>query len=162
MYIKIINNYFLIFSLSDEAEATAFDNQSSSLIKLNNGTILYLREVNKFLALVCILREDNFDRQGVIDYNFLCFREAIQQVFELRNKNLQSLAEKQQNAQQIPQPPQQPQALLTPTAASSNVTTINGTLTNTVPGTPKNGPSGESSLKTTNNKIITNTNVIGT
>jgi len=25
---------------------------------------------------------------GVIDYNFLCFRKAIQQVFELRNKAL--------------------------------------------------------------------------
>ena len=25
---------------------------------------------------------------GVIDYNFLCFRNAIQQVFELRNKAL--------------------------------------------------------------------------
>lgn len=25
---------------------------------------------------------------GVIDYNFLCFRDAIQQVFELRNKSL--------------------------------------------------------------------------
>jgi hypothetical protein len=24
---------------------------------------------------------------GIIDYNFLCFREAIQQVFELRNKS---------------------------------------------------------------------------
>lgn len=65
----------------------AFDNESSSLIKLNNNTILYLREVNKFLALVCILREENFNRQGVIDYNFLCFREAISEVFELRMKN---------------------------------------------------------------------------
>jgi Ras-related GTP-binding protein C/D len=105
-----------LFRLREDLEAAAFDNQSSSLIKLNNGTILYLREVNKFLALVCILREDNFDRQGknnsfnimcikksnisrsyfyscflfigVIDYNFLCFRKAIQQVFELRNKAL--------------------------------------------------------------------------
>uniref|UniRef100_A0A1B6CL71 Ras-related GTP-binding protein n=1 Tax=Clastoptera arizonana TaxID=38151 RepID=A0A1B6CL71_9HEMI len=75
-----------IYGLQEEPDSPAFDNQSSSLIKLNNGTILYLREVNRFLALVCILREDNFDRQGVIDYNFLCFREAIQQVFELRNK----------------------------------------------------------------------------
>lgn len=49
--------------------------------------MLYLREVNKFLALVCIIREENFSRQGVIDYNFLCFREAISQVFELRLKN---------------------------------------------------------------------------
>lgn len=69
------------------SDETAFDHQSSSLIRLNNNTILYLREVNKFLALVCILREENFNRQGVIDYNFLCFRDAISEVFELRLKN---------------------------------------------------------------------------
>lgn len=72
----------------EEQDPAAFDEQSSSLIKLNNGTVLYLREVNKFLALVCILREDNFDHKGIIDYNFLCFRKAIQQVFELRNKSM--------------------------------------------------------------------------
>lgn len=58
-----------IYGLSSEAKAiqeqTAFDSQSSSLIKLNNNTILYLKEVNKFLALVCILREENFIRQGL-------------------------------------------------------------------------------------------------
>lgn len=48
----------------DENEVNTFNNQSSSLIKLNNGTVLYLREVNKFLALVCILREENFQKQG--------------------------------------------------------------------------------------------------
>ncbi|XP_014094892.1 ras-related GTP-binding protein C [Bactrocera oleae] len=69
------------------SEEMAFDHESSSLIKLNNNTILYLREVNKFLALVCILREENFNRQGVIDYNFLCFRKAISEVFELRLKS---------------------------------------------------------------------------
>lgn len=46
--------------------------------------MLYLREVNKFLALVCILREYSFSRQGVIDFNFLCFRDAIHKVFEIR------------------------------------------------------------------------------
>lgn len=55
---------YVYFRVSDDVDTAAFDNQSSSLIKLNNGTILYLREVNKFLALVCILREDNFDKQG--------------------------------------------------------------------------------------------------
>lgn len=102
-----------IYGLSSEAKAnqeqTAFDSYSSSLIKLNNNTILYLKEVNKFLALVCILREENFIRQGlwiylvaklkvsliydslkgVIDYNFLIFREGISQVFELRSKKLE-------------------------------------------------------------------------
>lgn len=97
-----------IYGLSSEAKAsqeeqTAFDSQSSSLIKLNNNTVLYLKEVNKFLALVCILREENFIRQGelirfgchnhsltrfrsfsgVIDYNFLVFRDGITEVFEL-------------------------------------------------------------------------------
>lgn len=81
-----------IYGLSTEAkmirEQTAFDNQSSSLIKLNNNTVLYLKEVNKFLALVCILREENFNRQGIIDYNFLIFREGISKVFELHAKKM--------------------------------------------------------------------------
>ena len=67
-------------SLRDETDGTAYDQQSSSIIRLNNGTVLYLREVNRFLALVCLLREDVFERQGLIEYNFHCFREAIQEV----------------------------------------------------------------------------------
>lgn len=58
---------FLLFSLGENPglmNDPAFDDQSSSLIKLNNGTILYLREVCSFLALVCILREDNFEKQS--------------------------------------------------------------------------------------------------
>jgi len=65
------------FRLREDLEAAAFDNQSSSLIKLNNGTILYLREVNKFLALVCILREDNFDRQGENNFNIILLKETF-------------------------------------------------------------------------------------
>jgi hypothetical protein len=65
LIINVFHSHLYCFSsVRDDTEAAAFDSQSSSLIKLNNGTILYLREVNKFLALVCILREDNFDRQG--------------------------------------------------------------------------------------------------
>lgn len=33
--------------LRDDAEGCAYDQQSSSIIRLNNGTILYLREVNR-------------------------------------------------------------------------------------------------------------------
>ena len=67
-------------SLRDDVDGTAYDQHSLSIIRLNNGTILYLREVNRFLALVCLLREDVFERQGLIEYNFHCFREAIQEV----------------------------------------------------------------------------------
>lgn len=75
-------------SIYGSESGTAFDDQSSSLIKLNNSTVLYLREVNKFLALVCILREYSFSRQGVIDFNFLCFREAIHKVFEVKKSGV--------------------------------------------------------------------------
>ncbi|XP_025089283.1 ras-related GTP-binding protein C-like isoform X1 [Pomacea canaliculata] len=64
----------------------AFDGDSSAIIKLNTNTILYLREVNRHLALICILREDSFDKQGLIDYNFGCFRKAIQQVFDIKKQ----------------------------------------------------------------------------
>ncbi|ALC42469.1 RagC, partial [Drosophila busckii] len=83
------------------SEETAFDSGSSSLIKLNNNTILYLREVNKFLALVCILREENFNRQGIIDYNFICFRDAISKVFELRLKRQKQLENIEQDEDEL-------------------------------------------------------------
>ena len=90
--------------LKEDGEGSAYDQETLSTIKMNNTTVLYLREVNKyvqfwfnkterpacvkyfiffrfrFLALVCILREENFDKRGLIDYNFLCFRSAIQEV----------------------------------------------------------------------------------
>ena len=54
----------LIFSLPDEAENAPFDDQSAAVIRLNNSTILYMKEINKVLALVCILREENFTKPG--------------------------------------------------------------------------------------------------
>jgi hypothetical protein len=34
----------------------------------------------RYLALVCLVREDKFDKQGLIDYNIHCFRNAIHEV----------------------------------------------------------------------------------
>ena len=67
-----------------EGGSSAYDAHSSSIIRLNNDQVLYLREVNKHLALVCLLREENFEKQGLLDYNFHCFRSAIHEVFEIR------------------------------------------------------------------------------
>ena len=49
-----------------EAGVSTYGAQSSSIIKLNNGLVLYLREVNRYLALVCLLREENFEKHGLI------------------------------------------------------------------------------------------------
>ncbi|KAH3711481.1 hypothetical protein DPMN_071150 [Dreissena polymorpha] len=66
----------------------ADSNQRLAVIKLNNGTVMYLREVTKLLALVCILREDSFEKRGLIDFNFLCFRQGITDVFSLGKKQV--------------------------------------------------------------------------
>eukprot|EP00667_Euglena_gracilis_P010627 EG_transcript_10827 len=61
-----------------------YDSQSSSLIKLSNGMVLYLRQVNRYLALVCLMRVDTFSKFGLINYNFETFKSAIKEVFEVR------------------------------------------------------------------------------
>ncbi|KAI2653132.1 Ras-related GTP-binding protein C [Labeo rohita] len=76
-------------SLKDDSNGNAYDKESLAIIKLNNTTVLYLKEVTKFLALVCILREESFERKGLIDYNFHCFRKAIHEVFEVSGSSTQ-------------------------------------------------------------------------
>ncbi|RHZ88007.1 hypothetical protein Glove_26g10 [Diversispora epigaea] len=66
-------------------------NDAESLIKLSNEMILCLRGVNRFLALVCLLRSDNFEMHGLIDYNFQCFKQAISDVFELKRRGTERL-----------------------------------------------------------------------
>ncbi|XP_046864420.1 ras-related GTP-binding protein C-like [Xenia sp. Carnegie-2017] len=87
--IDVVIDISCIYGLQEDGEGSAYDQETLSTIRMNNTTVLYLREVNKFLALVCILREENFDKRGLIDYNFLCFRNAIQEVFDVRNYALE-------------------------------------------------------------------------
>ncbi|XP_013789408.1 ras-related GTP-binding protein D-like [Limulus polyphemus] len=84
--IDVVIDISCIYGLPEETDETTFDELSCSTIKLNNSTVLYLREINKFLALVCILREENFYRQGLIDYNFHCLRQATQDAFQVQLK----------------------------------------------------------------------------
>ncbi|BFZ21392.1 hypothetical protein BsWGS_24430 [Bradybaena similaris] len=81
--IDVVIDMSCIYGARDDG---AFDNESASFIKLNSSTILFLREVNRHLALLCILREDGCENRGIIEYNFKCFRNAIQEVFVARNK----------------------------------------------------------------------------
>ncbi|KAI5789178.1 Gtr1/RagA G protein conserved region-domain-containing protein [Pyronema domesticum] len=55
----------------------------SSIIKLQNGMVLYLREINKFLALICLMRKESIEKKGLVDYNVQIFQNALQRVFEL-------------------------------------------------------------------------------
>ena len=43
--------------MREDGELNAYDNESASVIRLNNSTVLYLREVNRYAALhaFCLL-----------------------------------------------------------------------------------------------------------
>merc|ERR1719228_187158 len=88
--IDVVIDVSCIYGLPEETDVAAFDDESASVIRLNNSTVLYMREINKVLAFVCILREENFTKPGMIDFNFLVLRECVDKVFEVRNKSLQS------------------------------------------------------------------------
>ena len=64
-----------------------YDEGSGSEIHLSNEYTLYLRQVNRYLALVCLMREDNWRRGGLIEYNFGQMKEAIARVLEVREGN---------------------------------------------------------------------------
>lgn len=65
------------------AASSANQLETYTVIKLHNGMVLYSRGINKFLSLVCLLREDNYDSaQGTIEYNFTQFRQSILDVLD--------------------------------------------------------------------------------
>mmetsp|Transcript_80260 Transcript_80260/g.186379 ORF Transcript_80260/g.186379 Transcript_80260/m.186379 type:complete len:334 (+) Transcript_80260:67-1068(+) len=79
--IDVVIDVACIYGLAEDGNSIASsierDAKSSCIIHLNNGSLLYLREVDRCLALVCILREENFDRPHLLDHNIKVFKEAL-------------------------------------------------------------------------------------
>ena len=56
---------------------TAYDSDSASVIRLSKKMVLYLKEVDTMLALVCLTRSDNFRKRNLINYNIRCLKKAL-------------------------------------------------------------------------------------
>jgi len=56
---------------------SAYDCKSASVIRLSNGMVLYLKEVDTMLALVCITRAENFRKKSLINYNIGRLKKAL-------------------------------------------------------------------------------------
>eukprot|EP00735_Rhodelphis_limneticus_P012470 TRINITY_DN5740_c0_g1::TRINITY_DN5740_c0_g1_i1::g.14538::m.14538 TRINITY_DN5740_c0_g1::TRINITY_DN5740_c0_g1_i1::g.14538 ORF type:complete len:355 (+),score=58.59,sp/Q9HB90/RRAGC_HUMAN/65.36/6e-145,Gtr1_RagA/PF04670.7/7.3e-69,Arf/PF00025.16/6.7e-06,MMR_HSR1/PF01926.18/7.5e-05,MMR_HSR1/PF01926.18/1.9e+03,Ras/PF00071.17/0.00017,SRPRB/PF09439.5/0.00058,Miro/PF08477.8/0.00073,Miro/PF08477.8/5.2e+03,AAA_14/PF13173.1/0.14,AAA_14/PF13173.1/4e+03,AAA_14/PF13173.1/9.7e+03,AAA_16/PF13191.1/1,AAA_16/PF13191 len=82
--IDVVIDVSCIYGMKDGSEGLAFDENSSAVIENSNRTVLYLREVHKYLALVCLMQSDNFDKIGIVDYNFAVFKDAICQIADAR------------------------------------------------------------------------------
>jgi len=61
----------------DDTAGTAYDSDSASVIRLSKSMILYLKEVDTMLALVCLTRSDNFRKRNLINYNIRCLKKAL-------------------------------------------------------------------------------------
>lgn len=100
--IDLVIDVSCIYGLTDETDGSSFDAKSASVVKLNNSTVMYLKEVDKVLALVAIIREENFNRPAIIDYNFKQFRIAVNKVFAIREHYRQlALMDKKMEAANI-------------------------------------------------------------
>lgn len=53
-----------------------FDQDTSAMIMLRTKQVIFLRQINVYLALVAVIKEDNFEKQGLIDFNFNVFRQV--------------------------------------------------------------------------------------
>jgi len=89
--IDVVIDVSCIYGLAEDgnsiSSSIACGDKSSCIIHLNNGTLLYLKEVDKCLALVCILREENFDRQHLLDYNIQVFKDALVEIFRVSQRS---------------------------------------------------------------------------
>jgi len=83
---------------NEQVEGTSkFDSKSSSVIKLNGeneepNVVIYLREVDRCLALVCIVNEENFLKQHLINYNIDNFKKGLKELFQHTPERLPSQA----------------------------------------------------------------------
>ncbi|KAF2395985.1 hypothetical protein EJ06DRAFT_252692 [Trichodelitschia bisporula] len=95
-YIDVVVDISEIYGWErDEAEAAAEaddggavgdsgnkDAESLITMEKHGNNYLYLREINKYLALICIMGEDSAtERKALIDYNVRVFQEALNRVF---------------------------------------------------------------------------------
>ena len=74
--IDVVIDVSCIYGMTESSDALAYDAKSFSAIKLSNGMVLCLREVNHYLALVCLVREENFAVE-ICEFNFAVLRAAL-------------------------------------------------------------------------------------
>lgn len=63
--------------IEKEEGDSAYDSESASVIRLSKGMVLYMKEVDTMLALVCLTRSDNFRKRNLINYNIRCLKKAL-------------------------------------------------------------------------------------
>lgn len=84
--IDVLIDVTCIYGNEQASGNSKFDNKSSSIIKLQNANdqeniVMYLREVDRCLALVCLISQDDFHKQHLINYNIDMFKRGLKELF---------------------------------------------------------------------------------
>ncbi len=74
--VKVVDVSY-IYGAPDRKSVTAYDDKSTSAIRLNSGMVLNLRQVSDYLAIVCIMHTENFAKRSLLDYNIEVFRGSL-------------------------------------------------------------------------------------
>jgi Ras-related GTP-binding protein C/D len=95
---NIIIDISNIYSPKD-VEGIACDDLSYTCVKLNNELFLYLKQVNKYLAFVCVIRDEVFaENRGIMDYNLTLFKDSVREILlQQQNNNNQQQQQQQQH-----------------------------------------------------------------
>jgi Ras-related GTP-binding protein C/D len=85
--IDVLIDVTCIYGNEEDGSGSKFDKKSSSFIRLRHtnpeeNIVLYLREVDKQLALVCLINESEIYKHHLINYNLDRFKEGLKRIFE--------------------------------------------------------------------------------
>mmetsp|Transcript_25171 Transcript_25171/g.29262 ORF Transcript_25171/g.29262 Transcript_25171/m.29262 type:complete len:318 (-) Transcript_25171:115-1068(-) len=84
--IDVVIDVTYLYGIKNSKESLSFDEKTESVIKLANSTILYYKQIEKYLALICIIKDSNFDRPFLTDYNIDVFKQGLTEVFKASKK----------------------------------------------------------------------------
>ena len=79
--VVVDESYIYGVSVVDGSPNVPYDDHSTAAIRLNNGMVLYLREVSSYLALICVIREESFAKRSLLEYNINCFKSSLEKLF---------------------------------------------------------------------------------
>ena len=65
---------------ADEPPKDGYDLDSQSVVRLKINQVLFMKQINRYLALVGVVKKENFEKQGLIDYNFNVFKKGVSDV----------------------------------------------------------------------------------
>lgn len=79
--IRLLSLLKLFFLRPKDIDGISADDASYTCVKLNNELYLYMKQVNKFLAFVCVIRDEIFmENRGIMDYNLTLFKDSIKDI----------------------------------------------------------------------------------